>query len=412
MSRILLVVIAALLGIGLYFLINQTPSVEHDDQLLALVDYRSLDGRDDGLVIVDVTPGSSQFGQILQNVPIGNGVLPHHPYFNRDRTKLYNTALGGEFLYRIDLADNRIKKVVPLETTNCIVGEDLYFSQDQSKFYLTCMGSDRVVVFDAQTEKPVDEFRAARPEAFDQNNSTKMPLYDPVSQALLGEIDAPTIPFVRYPHGIAVNELIDRMIVTETIKPDLSEPGTHVTVIRASTGDLLQTIPLIQRPGKPSAPVEVLFHPTRTVAYVTGMMDASIWALVWNSQDGNFIPRLVDSGESRGESWPLEPIFGPDGHLYVSWALPGVVNVYSIENLIEPKLIRTLPADAGAHHIDFSPDGKYMFVQNNLLNLDGLNAGTITVVDLDTGEKVGTITSLLDKDMLPESLVILGANGH
>jgi len=40
-------------------------------------------------------PESRRFGEILQNVEIGEGVLPHHLYFNNNGHCLYTTALGG-----------------------------------------------------------------------------------------------------------------------------------------------------------------------------------------------------------------------------------------------------------------------------------------------------------------------------
>jgi hypothetical protein len=384
MTRILLILAAAIgLGLGIAFLLSDVES-DPDIPLLAVVDYRSLDGGADGIAIVDVTPNMPSFGEILQVVPVSVGATMHHPFMNRDGTKLYSTALGGDRLYYIDLREGHIEGVIPIDTGDCAVGEDMYFSKDGSKYYLTCMGSDRVVVFDSNTDLIIDEIMAPFPDE----------------------------PFIHYPHGISADEDIDRMIVTETISADLSDPGGHVSIIELSTGEVLQNISLMKVPGSPGAPVEVIFYPGRPVAYVTGMLDASLWVLVWDSASKEFLPKLVDDGEPRGESWPLATVIGPDGNLYVSWAVPGIVNVYSLAKIDEPELIRTIPTDAGSHHIDFSPDGKIMFVQSNLLNLDGINAGTIVAIDLESGEKLGTITSLRDQGMLPESMLLLGGAGH
>ncbi|MFB5614350.1 MAG: hypothetical protein ACE5RI_04550, partial [Candidatus Nitrosomaritimum yanchengensis] len=95
---------------------------------------------------------------------------------------------------------------------------------------------------------------------------------------------------------------------------------------------------------------------------------------------------------------------GPKGNLFVSFAVPGVVNEYSLENPEQPELLRTLPAMPGAHHTLFSQDGQYMFVQNNLLNLDGLNSGTISVVDLSSGNLIATIDDTLKQGMMIESI--------
>ena len=66
---------------------------------------------------------------------------------------IYNTALMGEKLYRINLHDTKIFDVIPLDTGSCVVGEDMIFIKDGQKFYLTCMGSDNIMVFDANTDQ-------------------------------------------------------------------------------------------------------------------------------------------------------------------------------------------------------------------------------------------------------------------
>ena len=69
-----------------------------------------------------------------------------------------------------------------------------------------------------------------------------------------------------------------------------------------------------------------------------------------------------------------------------------------------------MPADTGAHHVLFSPDNQYMFVQNNLLNLDGINSGTISVVDFQTGELIDTIDALVENGMMIESFDLVFHN--
>lgn len=384
MFQKLLIIIVAVLGIALGFGLFVS-NVEVHEPIVAVVDYRSLNGGDDGILLVNVNPRSNTFGEILDQYELGQNVLPHHPYWNRDHTKLYTTALLGDRLYRIHLDGNKINAVVPIHTGDCVIGEDLYFTPDGSQYYLTCMDSHHIMIFDAEKDQIADFITAPYPDE----------------------------PFVRYPHGIAAYEAIDRMLVTETISGDLSDPGSHMSVIELSTGRVLENIYLSRDENTPGSPVEVVFNPQRAVAYVTGMLDKALWTLSWDEGSGTFIKRLVDTGDERGHEWPLEPLFGPDGNLYVSWAVPGVVNVYSLDQVSEPELIRTLPANPGAHHIDFTPDGKYMIVQNNLLNLDGLNAGTITVVDLDSGEIVGVLDSFVDQGMMPESMILVeGAHGH
>ena len=211
----------------------------------------------------------------------------------------------------------------------------------------------------------------------------------------------------KYPHGISADEKIDRMIITQTVSPALDDPQSSVTIVEFSTGKVLSVIELTKSEDTPSAPVEVLFHPEESIAYVSGMLDGTIWALVWDDQTKSFEAKLVDDGTEREQSWPLDLNIGPKGNLYVSFAVPGVVNEYSLENPEKPELLRTLPAQPGAHHTLFSENGKYMFVQNNLLNLDGLNSGTISVIDFNSGTLIDTIDGLVEKGMMIESLDLI-----
>ncbi len=63
---------------------------------------------------------------------------------------------------------------------------------------------------------------------------------------------------------------------------------------------------------------------------------------------------------------------------------------------MKPKLLKTLRAAQGAHHAALSPNGRYAFVQNGVLNLPGLSDGSITVVDLAKLEVIDTIDTFKD----------------
>ena len=363
-------------------LYKDTVSTTNQEPITALLNYRALDeSKKDGMAIIDLNPESETFGDILQDVPVGEGVLMHHPFYNADKSKLYNTALMGERLYQVNIHDDTIFDVTPIDAGSCIVGEDMIFSKDGEKFYLTCMGSDNVLVFDAKTDQLIDEISSSQEENPDA--------------------------YTKYPHGISANEEIDRMIITQTVSPALDDPQSSVTIVEFSTGKVLSVIELTKSEDTPSAPVEVLFHPEESIAYVSGMLDGTIWALVWNEQTKSFESKLVDDGTEREQSWPLDLNVGPNGNLYVSFAIPGVVNEYSLENPEQPELLRTLPAQPGAHHVLFSEDSKYMFVQNNLLNLDGLNSGTISVIDFNSGNLIATIDNLVEQGMMIESLDLI-----
>ena len=57
----------------------------------------------------------------------------------------------------------------------------------------------------------------------------------------------------------------------------------------------------------------------------------------------------------------------------------------------------------------FSPDGKYLFVQNSLLNLPGMDDGSITVIDVAQGKATHSINTLKDAGYNPNCIVLLPA---
>src|SRR5690606_5383123 len=93
---------------------------------------------------------------------------------------------------------------------------------EKDVFYVTFMGGDgsqnggSVGKFDASTNELISVLEAP----MDANN--------------------PENPYIRYPHGISA--FGDYMVVTETLKPDLSVVGSSITLIKLSTDEVLQTV--------------------------------------------------------------------------------------------------------------------------------------------------------------------------
>jgi hypothetical protein len=53
----------------------------------------------------------------------------------------------------------------------------------------------------------------------------------------------------------------------------------------------------------------------------------------------------------------------------VTTAKPGEMHIFDISKGVgEPKLVKSLATAEGAHHIAFTKDGRYAYVQNALLN--------------------------------------------
>ena len=354
-------------------------------EILALINYESKPNqpvRREGIAIMDIDPESVDFGRILMEIPLPSDLVAHHIFFNRDRSKAYVTALGKSLLHVIDLTKFPYR-LRAIDVPDCQVGEDLVVSEDNKTWYLTCMGSSNVIVGDALMDKPIKTVSAAEP----------------------------ALATILYPHGIAIHNGIDRVLVTSTVKPDMSEAGDSVTVLEASTGKVLSTHKIGSKPAPAkSAPVEVMFSPKADppVVHITNMMEGTLWAGVWDPKSKAFSFHQIDDFGPREQGMPLEMLYNAKGdRLFVTTAKPGYVNLYDNTDPRQPKFLKTIAAAAGAHHSVLSPDERYLFVQNSLLNLEGMSDGSITVIDLKNDKVLGSIDTLKAQGFNPNCIMLL-----
>ncbi len=355
-------------------------------EILAMLNYETKPDqrfRKEGIAIMDIDPHSATFGKILMDIPLPPNLVAHHIYYNQDYSKAYITALGKSTLHVMDMTrfPYRMKAI---EVPKCKVLENVIFSKDNQTWYLTCMGSSNVIVGDATTDKPLKEIKASSPEP----------------------------PFIRHPHGIALHEGIDRLLVTSTIRPsDLSDPGETITVIEASTGKVLSTHKVSTKPSPSGvAPVEVVFLPGAKppIAYITNMYGGTLWSATWNPEKKSFAFQQVADFSAQGQQVPLEIVPNDNGdRLYVTTAKPGYLNIFDINEPQNPKLLQAIPTAPGSHHLVFSPDGRYAFVQNSFLNLPEMRDGSISVVDLKKGETIAQINTLKDQGLNPNCIILL-----
>jgi DNA-binding beta-propeller fold protein YncE len=354
-------------------------------EMLALINYESKADqpvRREGIAIMDIDPQSADFGKILMEIPLPSDLVAHHIFFNRDRSKAYVTALGKSVLHVMDLTKFPYR-LRAIDVPDCQVGEDLVVSEDNKTWYLTCMGSNNVIMGDARMDKPIKTVSAAEP----------------------------AVATILYPHGIAIHNGIDRVLVTSTVKPDMSDAGDSVTVLEASTGKVLSTHKIGSKPAPAkSAPVEIMFspHADPPVVHITNMMEGTLWAGIWDPKSKAFSFHQIDDFGPRQQGMPLEMLYNAKGdRLYVTTAKPGFVNLYDNSDPRHPKFLKTIAAAAGAHHSVLSPDERYLFVQNSLLNLEGLSDGSITVIDLKQDKILGSIDTLKAQGFNPNCIMLL-----
>ncbi len=358
------------------------------------------------VAIVELDPESEDFGNIISEVEQPELEHPLHHLYYSPNGRLYSTGLDPKCslaeigLTRDSTGAPEVTGIQCLDTAGQMVGEDIMWTRSNGTEYMfvTFMGGlgqadgGTVGVFDAQTNEVIKVIEARKSE--------------------VGE----NAPYILYPHGISAFD--DRMVVTSTVHPDLATGvGNTVTIIDLNALEPVQTIEVQgEMPvGFPSSPVEVLFarpsihEDIEPAVLVNTMFGFETWSIPYDAEAKTFGPaEVVYSGVQNGTAVPLE-FYGNDTELFISHALPGVVKRYDLSKL--PKLVSSGPdivADAGAHHMIFftTKSGREVIaIQNNLLNLGdakandptdvdfiaGLNAHTITVHDLATGERLATV---------------------
>ncbi len=397
-----------LFGSGLILIGMSSAQAQNREESQGMVLLRGLPTLDTkhSVAIVELDPESDRFGEILSEVEQPDIEHPLHHLYYSPNGRLYSTGLDPSCsLAEIGLSrDSNGAPVISgftcLDTQGQMVGEDIMWttSNGQEYMFVTFMGGTggddggSVGVFDPQTNEVVKIIEARK------------------SQVGEGE------PYIMYPHGISAFE--DRMVVTSTVHPDLATGvGNVLTIIDLNTLEPIENI-LVEKEKPldfPSSPVEVLFarpgmHPEIQPAILANtMFGFETWKVPYDAGSKSFgTPEVIYSGVANDTAVPLE-FYGTEDELFISHALPGVVKRYELAAL--PELVSSGPdivADPGAHHMIFftSASGRELIaIQNNLLNLGNgaeddptdvdfiadLNAHTISVHDLETGERIATI---------------------
>jgi hypothetical protein len=267
--------------------------------------------RTEGIAVIDVDPASPTYSKVVETVPLPPNLVAHHIFYNRDASKAYVTALGKSELRVIDMS-KRPFTMKTVAVPDCQVGEDVVFSEDNKIWYQTCMGSSKLIIGDAASDQPTKTVSLPHP----------------------------------YPHGVALHPGIDRLLLTNTARAsDLKDAGEMITVVEASTGKVLGSHKVSEKPSPAGeAPVEILFVPGANppVAYITNMFGATLWTATWDPQKNDFDVAQVFDFATVKSGIPLEMYFnGKADRLYVSTAKPGHLHLFDIsKHPGKPELLR------------------------------------------------------------------------
>ena len=359
-------------------------------EILAMMSYESKPAEDlkslklsgelerrEGIAIIDVDPESPAFGKWLVDIPLDPSGVAHHIFYDRSMSKAYLTSLASPALQVMDLKSFP-PRLSTIDVPNCSMAEDVIFDDANEYWYLTCMNSANVWQGKVSND------------------------------TITGEIKLPG----TYPHGLAVDTDIDRIVVTSTIKGDLTEPGETVSIVKASTLEPMGVIKVSNAPSPSgTAPVEIVRVPGDgpSTFLISNMFAGNIWALTWDEASQDFASSMVYDFTPSGVGVVLEIYFDKSGDkMMVTTANPGHLHIFDVSGgIMEPKLLKTIVTGGGAHHVGFTKDGKYGFVQNSFLNLPGMKDGSVSVVDLAKGEVVASMDTLKNAGFNPNVIVLL-----
>ena len=357
-------------------------------EILALVNYQSKPDttpKREGLAMIDLDFESKNFGKIVKDISLPTDLVVHHIFYNKDLTKAYIASLGSNPLQVMDMTTESYD-LKTIDVPECKVAEDIVFSDDEKRWFVTCMGSNNVIMGNAKTDKQIKVIAAAK-----SDTSKKL---------------------ISHPHGIGINDEINRVVIANTVHPtDFSIAEETVTVINARSGRVLSTHKISKKDSPSgSAPVEAVFLPKANPArlYINTMFGNTLWTGVWNSMSLNFSFSQVFDFNPLKQGVPLEIYFNHElDKMYITTASPGYFNIFDIKNPAKPRLEKSIPTGEGSHHVVFSPDERYAFVQNNLLNLPGMSDGSITVIDLQNNSVKMSLNTFKDQGLNPNSIVMM-----
>jgi YVTN family beta-propeller protein len=238
---------------------------------------------------------------------------------------------------------------------------------DGARIYVCNTGSHSVSVVDVASSSVIDTIpvgddpvtAASSPDGHRlyvvNHMSSSASVVDTSSNSVIA-----TISDVRYPWGVAASPDGTRIAITEYGQGYLSiyDSSSLSVVARVQVG---------------RNPEGVIYHPDGSRIYVANLMSNSVSVI-----DTGTNTVIADIPVGRG---PVQFTFNADAsRLYVA-------NNYSANateiNVDATRAIRFLPADAGP--IDVEIVGSYLYISNH-------DADTISVVDLNSGAKVQTLS--------------------
>jgi selenium-binding protein 1 len=315
-------------------------------ETLLYVSCSSLDGKHNDFVgVVDADPASPRYGKMVYQLDLGtHGNEMHHWGYTDDRTRIWACGLFSDKIYIVDVASDparpRLEKVVDVGAG--LSGPHTAYALP-GRMLLTFLSGK-----DGGLPAGLAEF----------SNDGRF----------IRRLDLPKD--APYMHDVAIKPELNRM-VTSSFTPasnykiprarwDFNNFGKELLIWDFKERKVQQTF----RIG--GAPFEVRWSVKQgnPLGYVICLADNSLWAWEGNSAGEYQVRKLGTTGKL-----PSDLKQSPDDRfLYVSCTDSDVIQQWDVSDVAKPRLSGSVSPGEHPHMIHISPDGKRLYVTNNLLS--------------------------------------------
>ena len=138
------------------------------------------------------------------------------------------------------------------------------------------------------------------------------------------------------------------------------------------------------------------------------LLEATLWSGVWDAKQKEFPSRRSTTLARGQQGKPLEMLYNARATACSSRPRSRDSSISTTTPTAPPEVLEDDPRGGRrAPHCVLSPNERYLFVQNSLLNLEGMSDGSITVIDLKDNKVPGSIDTLKKAGFNPNCILLL-----
>ncbi|HEV8543328.1 MAG TPA: selenium-binding protein SBP56-related protein [Verrucomicrobiae bacterium] len=323
----------------------------------------------DKLVTIDVKPGSSHYGKVVNSTSVGGRHEAHHGGFTDDRRELWLSGLDTSYIFIFDVATDpakpRLKRTITdFATTTGMVGPHGFYALP-GRMLVPCLSNTK-----------------------DKSGRTGLVEYSNEGRYIATHL----MPTSEQSFGAQIENVADgygydaRVLPRKNVMLSSSftgwknymRPFGELTKDAEAMKHFGQTVVLwnlhTRQPRKvfqvPGAPLEVrwAWGPRHNYAFTATALGSKIW-LVHEAESGDWKATEVAHVGPEGQGvLPVDiSLSADDNLLFVDSFGDGKCRVYDVSNPLQPKLIHEQTIGRQVNMVSQSWDGKRLYFTTSLL---------------------------------------------